>query len=76
MVHCKQFVYAVLHRYGDIVPKNATETWYATFVVALGGVLKPAVVGGLASLMLEKRGPAMQVRNNNNRFIIAFHSSR
>ena len=35
--------------YGDIVPTNILETFYATIVVLFGGLLLPAIVGGLAA---------------------------
>ncbi len=37
--------------YGDIVPTNILETFYATIVVLFGGLLLPAIVGGLAAYM-------------------------
>ena len=37
--------------YGDIVPCNTIETLFATCVILIGGLLYPAVVGGLAALM-------------------------
>ena len=39
--------------YGDIVPtkSNVAETIFVTFVILIGGLILPAVVGGLASLM-------------------------
>jgi len=39
--------------YGDIVPTktNMSETIFVTFVILIGGLVLPAVVGGLASLM-------------------------
>ena len=43
--------------YGDIVPSNSPsvnllESWAATVIVLFGGLLYPAVVGGLASLLM------------------------
>ena len=37
--------------YGDIVPTNIIETTYATIVILFGGIVLPAVVGGLAAYM-------------------------
>lgn len=37
--------------YGDIVPTNILETFYATIVILFGGLLLPAIVGGLAAYM-------------------------
>ena len=37
--------------YGDIVPTNIMETFYATIVILFGGLLLPAIVGGLAAYM-------------------------
>jgi len=37
--------------YGDIVPTNTLETFYATIVILFGGLLLPAIVGGLAAYM-------------------------
>lgn len=37
--------------YGDIIPTNIIETTYATFVILLGGLFLPAIVGGLAAYM-------------------------
>lgn len=37
--------------YGDIVPTNNLETFYATIVILFGGLLLPAIVGGLAAYM-------------------------
>ncbi len=37
--------------YGDIVPTNILETLYATIVILFGGLLLPAIVGGLAAYM-------------------------
>ena len=37
--------------YGDIVPTNLLETIYATVTMLFGGLLKPAIVGGIASLV-------------------------
>ena len=35
--------------YGDIVPTNVLETSYTTVVILFGGLLLPAIVGGLAA---------------------------
>ena len=37
--------------YGDIVPKNLYETIFATFLILVGGLAYPAVIGAIASLM-------------------------
>ncbi|CAM9792430.1 unnamed protein product, partial [Heterosigma akashiwo] len=37
--------------YGDIVPQNHLETSYTVFVILFGGLMVPAVVGGLAALI-------------------------
>jgi len=37
--------------YGDIVPTNALETTFSTFIILFGGLVLPAVVGGLAAYM-------------------------
>ena len=39
--------------YGDIVPTNVVETVYATVAMLFGGLLKPAVVGGIAALVFS-----------------------
>ena len=44
--------------YGDIVPQRTQETFYSVFVVLIGGLVLPAVVGGLASL-LSNMNPSM-----------------
>jgi CRP-like cAMP-binding protein len=38
--------------YGDIAPTNLVETIYVAITMLFGGLLKPAVVGGLASLIV------------------------
>ncbi len=37
--------------YGDIVPQNNLETAFAILIVLIGGMLLPAVIGGLAALI-------------------------
>ena len=37
--------------YGDIVPTNIIEMTFATVVILFGGLVLPAVVGGLASYL-------------------------
>lgn len=37
--------------YGDIIPQNIVETVISILVILIGGLVLPAVVGGLASLM-------------------------
>ena len=37
--------------YGDIVPTNIIETTFATIVILFGGLILPAVVGGLAAYL-------------------------
>jgi len=37
--------------YGDIVPTNLVETTFATIVILFGGLILPAVVGGLAAYL-------------------------
>jgi len=41
--------------YGDILPRNLLEITYATVVILFGGLLLPAVVGGLAANMSNFR---------------------
>ena len=48
--------------YGDIVPTiapriNIVEAWYATVLILIGGLIYPATIGGMASLM-SKLGAA------------------
>ena len=35
--------------YGDIVPRSTLETAFATLAVLFGGLIVPAMVGGLAA---------------------------
>ena len=35
--------------YGDIIPRNIIEITFATVVILFGGLVLPAVVGGLAA---------------------------
>ncbi len=37
--------------YGDIIPTNILETTYATVVILFGGLILPAIVGGLAAYL-------------------------
>ncbi len=37
--------------YGDIVPTNILETTFATIIILFGGLILPAVVGGLAAYL-------------------------
>ena len=37
--------------YGDIVPTNVLEITFATFIILFGGLVLPAIVGGLAAYM-------------------------
>lgn len=39
--------------YGDMVPLNIYETVYISLIVVVGGVMYPAIIGSLASLMME-----------------------
>ena len=39
--------------YGDIVPVTLSETVYVTVTMLFAGLLKPAIVGGLASLIFS-----------------------
>ena len=39
--------------YGDITATNIYETVFSTFVILFGGLLKPAIVGSMASLLLS-----------------------
>ena len=53
--------------YGDIVPSNSPrvnllESWMATIVVLFGGLLYPAIVGGLASFMMGLGGRTTRSR--------------
>eukprot|EP00956_Cyclotella_meneghiniana_P022301 scaffold41972_cov65-Cyclotella_meneghiniana.AAC.1 len=50
--------------YGDIIPTNIIETTYSTFVILFGGLLLPAVVGGLAAYMSNFRFAEKQYRKN------------
>lgn len=43
------FFVRVIEGYGDIVPTNLLETTFATFTILFGGLVIPAVVGGLAA---------------------------
>jgi len=56
--------------YGDIVPTNDLETTFATVIILFGGLLIPAIVGGLAAYMGNlnqstklHRGKIFKVRN-------------
>ncbi|KAL9190988.1 hypothetical protein ACHAXT_000694 [Thalassiosira profunda] len=48
--------------YGDIVPTNIIETTFATFVILFGGLVLPAVVGGLAAYISGLRMTAKLFR--------------
>jgi len=37
--------------YGDIIPTNALETTFTTIVILFGGLMLPAIVGGLAAYL-------------------------
>ena len=37
--------------YGDITPQNTVETAYSTVMILFGGLMLPAIVGGLAALI-------------------------
>jgi hypothetical protein len=37
--------------YGDIIPTNIVETTFATVVILFGGLMLPAIVGGLAAYL-------------------------
>ena len=37
--------------YGDVVPRNPLETAYATFVILVGALVFPALVGILAYIL-------------------------
>jgi hypothetical protein len=50
--------------YGDIVATNIIETSYSTVVILFGGLLLPAVVGGLAAYMSNFRYAAKTFRKN------------
>lgn len=50
--------------YGDIVAQNIIETSYSTVVILFGGLLLPAVVGGLAAYMSNFRYAAKTFRKN------------
>ena len=50
--------------YGDIVPTNILEMTYSTVIILFGGLLLPAVVGGLAAYMSNFRYAAKQFRKN------------
>ena len=39
--------------FGDIVPVNVYETIYTTLLILYGAIMKPAVVGGIASMLLH-----------------------
>ena len=53
--------------YGDIVPSNILETVYATMAMLFGGLLKPAVVGGIASLIFTALSKVQPVHHYNRR---------
>lgn len=42
---------------GDIVPVNVLEVVYVTILMLYGAMMKPAVVGGIASLLLHQSRP-------------------
>lgn len=44
--------------YGDIVPQNEAETWFATLTNLFGGLAYPAVVGAVAALLVSLNAPA------------------
>ena len=48
--------------YGDIVPKSLSETVVAAIIILFGGLVLPAVVGGLASLMGNMNANLVQFR--------------
>ena len=48
--------------YGDIVPVNLPETIYVAVTMLFGGLLKPAIVGGLASLILAHYTQEIYIR--------------
>lgn len=50
--------------YGDIrpAPENLVETVFCCFVILFGGLMVPAVVGGLASLMADLNKDAREYR--------------
>jgi len=56
--------------YGDIIPTNDFETTFATIIILFGGLVIPAIVGGLAAYMgnlnqsgTMHRGKIYKVRN-------------
>ena len=53
--------------YGDIVPSNILETVYAIIAMLFGGLLKPAVVGGIASLIFTALSKELPVYQYNRR---------
>ena len=48
--------------YGDIVPTNALETAFTTAVILFGGLLVPAIVGALASMMANLNAALREYR--------------
>jgi len=59
-----------LHKgYGDIIPTNILETTVATIVILFGGLLLPAVVGGLAAYMgnLNMAKKLYKTKNSKNK---------
>jgi hypothetical protein len=53
--------------YGDIVPTNTMETVYSTVALLFGGLLKPAIVGGIAALIFTALSKTMPVHQYNER---------
>jgi CRP-like cAMP-binding protein len=53
--------------YGDIVPVNILETTFATIVILFGGLILPAIVGGLAAYLGNMNGAEKIHRKNLSR---------
>jgi CRP-like cAMP-binding protein len=53
--------------YGDIVPVNILETTFATVIILFGGLILPAVVGGLAAYLGNMNGAEKVYRKKLSR---------
>jgi len=59
--------------YGDIVPKSIAETIIAGIIILFGGLVLPAVVGGLASLMGNMNANLAQFKRKMDNLNIYMH---
>ncbi|RHZ18066.1 hypothetical protein DYB37_000245 [Aphanomyces astaci] len=57
--------------FGDIVPVNPYETMIATIMLLYGAILKPALVGGVASLLLTRN--KTQVTHQKMLWLVTSH---